>query len=66
MFNKLIIAPSQADFHIKRKEEELEIWISRKIEYINDRDIVALADENIKRIENSIKELQTIAERHNS
>ena len=40
--------------------------MSRKLEYINDQDIVALADQNIERLENSIKELQTIAGRHNS
>jgi len=66
MYNRFIIIPSQADFHIKRKEEELEIWVSRKLEYINDHNIVALADQNIERLENSIKELQTIAGRHNS
>lgn len=65
MYNRLIIAPSQADFHIKMKEDELKIWETRKQEYINDSDIVALADKNIERVKNSIKELQMIAEKHN-
>jgi hypothetical protein len=65
MYNRLIIAPSHADFHIKMRENELQLWETRKQEYINDPDIVALADKNIERVKNSIKEIQMIAEKHN-
>lgn len=65
MYNRLIIAPSQADFHIKMKKNELQLWETRKQEYINEPDIVALADKNIERVKNSIQELQTIAAKHN-